>query len=146
MPISQNLAFTGVVADDYEYPNPPGRSVVRLLSAALQNVGWSVSECENWRDCGWSFECSQSDAIQLVTLAQTDEGKWMLQISPLRVPGFMTGLFGAKPSARPNDVLALAQAVHAILSDQESIHDLRWRWDGYLSSEYAGPPQSVRCK
>jgi hypothetical protein len=131
MAISQNLAFKGVVENDDEFPHPPGLSVVRILVNALKSSGWSTSEFENWRDCGWSFECGQRGATLLISLAQTEESNWMLQISPLRVRGTLAALFGAKSSAHSDDVITLARDVHSILSRQERIYNLRWRWDGY---------------
>jgi len=131
MPCSQNVAFEGIAPSDAEFAHPPGLSIIRMLTTGLRNAGWSVSDFENWRDCGWSLECNRQEATLLVALAQTEGQKWMLQISPLRVPGPLGRLFGGKRSAAPRDVFELARAVHALLAHETTFSQMRWRWDGY---------------
>lgn len=141
MPISQNVAFTGDAEPDAEFDRPPGVSIARLLTKDLKSAGWEVSEFDNWRDCGWSLDCTRGNAQLRVVLAETGESAWMLQIAPLRMPGLVERLFGfgRRPSATASDILALAQAVHGILTQQSRFSDWKWRWDGPPSAKHSTP-------
>jgi len=145
MPTSLNIAFAGIAVADEEFPHPPGLSIIRTLVGELQKEAWSVSDFENWRDCGWSLECKHQEMTLLITLAQTEEQRWMVQVSPLRVPGLLGRVFGGKPSATPHDVLSLARAIHALLLRQSAFSRLRWCWDGYPdeSSSTTEPENSL---
>lgn len=131
MPISQNVTFVGEAQSDPEFDHPAGASIARRLEAGLRNAGWLVSDIDNWRDCGWSIECSRGDVRLEVSLALIDPGKWMLQVAPWKVPGPLGRLFGKRPSAMPADVLDLAKAVHAQLVQEARYSQFSWCWDGF---------------
>ncbi len=132
MPCSQNVAFAGTIAPDPDFDDPPGASIARELRSRLKALGWDVSEIENWRDCGWQVDCWKDEvALQAVLAPSGESSAWMLQIAPLRAPGFIMRFFGTHPSATPDDVYSLAQAVHSILTQQGAFSNFRWRWDGF---------------
>ena len=117
---------------------------MRRLSAELSSMGWPTDEMENWRDCGWSVSCSRGFGQLQVVLSQIQNGEWMLQIAPQRVPGFFGGLIGGKPSATPAEVYELALSVHRALSAGGSLSSPRWRWDGFPDDEHSTPePNAV---
>jgi hypothetical protein len=135
MPRSQNVVFEGNAIVDAEFAHPPGLTIVRVLATGLRDIGWSASDFENWRDCGWSLECVHGQTTLLVALAQIKRQQWMLQISPLQVPGLLGGLFGGKPSATYHDVFALARDIHNLLGQSKTFTQMRWQWDSYPDEE-----------
>jgi len=145
MPISQNAVFTGRVEPDPEFDHPRGAALARDLQSSLQEAGWAVSKPDDWRDCGWSMECSRENARFEVVLSGIGEDQWMLQVAPWRTAGFLCRMFGAKTSASPAEVLLLARAVHDILSKQRGFSDFQWRWDGFPGKKNSTPePASER--
>jgi len=139
MPTSQNLGFAARVPADAEFDHPAGATLVRHLSRALPAAGWSTQEMENWRDCGWSLVCYRALSELEVVVSQIEAGEWMLQVNPRRVPGFISRLFGSKPSATPKDVHELALAVHGTLSKAQLLGRPRWRWDGFPDETNSTP-------
>ena len=130
MPISQNVIFSGKAKPDKEFEHPAGASIARNLKSQLEKEGWIAGEIDNWRDYGWSLECSLSDARMQISLSQMEEGKWMMQISPASVPGFIGRIFGSIVSAQPKDTTLLAKSVHKILG-LDGFADFKWIWDGF---------------
>jgi hypothetical protein len=124
--ISLNAAFSGAVAPDPELDHPAGGAIAKLLYIGLQRAGWSVREIENWRDVGWSLDCSKGEARLECTLAGFGNA-WMLQVA-VAGSGWLARLFGRTPTPRPDDVWALAKDVHGLLASV--FQELRWRWDG----------------
>jgi hypothetical protein len=117
---------------------------MRRLSTQLSTGGWRTGEMDNWRDCGWSIACSHSSGQLQIVLSQIQDGEWMLQIAPHRVPGFFGGLVGSKPSATPAEVYELAIAVHRALSVAGFLDSPRWRWNGFPDEEHSTPePNAV---
>ncbi len=117
---------------------------MRRLSAELAAAGWSTDEMDNWRDCGWSVGCRRATSELEVVVSQIEDGQWMLQVSPRRVPGLIGGLFGSKPSATATDVHELALAVHRALSTLQYLSSPQWRWDGFPDEKHSTPePQAA---
>jgi hypothetical protein len=140
MPISLNVTFSGTVADDPEHAHPPGACLARQLRTALSADGWNVSEMDNWRDCGWQLDCSEGESqLQTVLAATAESDHWMLQIAPLRSPGFLARLLGAKPSAGPDAVYMLARSVHASLVRVQQFSSVLWCWDGFPGGNDSTP-------
>ena len=144
MPISQNLRFVAVVPKDAEFDHPPGAALMRRLSDGLADVGWNTSEMDNWRDCGWSVVCRRDSSELEVVVSQVEDGEWMLQVCPLQTPGLISGVFGGKPSATPDEVYGLALTIHGALSTMRSLGNPRWRWDGFPEDGHSTPePQGI---
>jgi len=139
MPTSQNLRFAATVPKDDEFDHPTGAALMRRLSAELAVAGWRTEEMDNWRDCGWSVACRRGTSELNVVISEIPNGEWMLQISPCHVPGFMSGLFGRKPSATAADVHDLAITVHRTLSAAQLLANPRWRWDGFPDEKHSSP-------
>lgn len=143
MPISQNLRFAATVPTDAEFDHPPGAALMRRLASELAAADWNPSEMENWRDCGWSLVCRRGSSELEVSMAENPGGEWMLQVSPHRVPG-LSGLFGGKPSAAPDEVYELALTIHGALATMRSLGSPRWRWDGFPEDGSSTPePQAI---
>jgi hypothetical protein len=128
MPCSQNAMFRCASPEDSEFLSP-GRTLLRAIAVGLRAEGWSVSELELWRDCGWSFECGRADATMKVVLANAERELWILQCAPIRVPRLFN-LFSRKASATAHEVLELARAIHALIAKFEGCTDIQWQWDG----------------
>jgi hypothetical protein len=139
MPISQNLRFAATVREDTEFDHPPGAALMRRLAAELTLAGWITDEMDNWRDCGWSVVCRRGSSDLEVVVSQIQDGEWMLQVSPHRVPGLISGLFGSRPSATVTDVHELAVAVHRTLITAQYLGSPRWRWDRFPDDAHSTP-------
>lgn len=142
MPISQNATFSGVSAEDVEWPHPPGAAIARLLQEGLEQNGWVPEEFDNWRDVGWSIRCQRASSDVEVAFCAMEAKQWMLQVAPNSVPGLLGRALGNQPSATSDECLALAVVVHEILS-RAGYSDLRWEWDGpptNASSSRPTPP------
>ncbi len=137
MATSQNLRFAAWVPADAEFDHPPGAALMRRLSAEVSTAGWHTDEMNNWRDCGWSVACSRGSGQLQVVLSQIQDGEWMLQIAPHRVPGFLGGLVGSKASATPAEVYELALSVHHALLAAGFLGSPQWRWDGFPDDEHS---------
>jgi len=145
MPVSQYLQFSAVVPEDVPTCHPLGAALMRRLSTELSAAGWSITEMENWRDCGWSIDCRRSPSDLQVTLSWVRRGYWVLRVSPRRVPGAIGCLFGFKSSASPEDVHQLAVAVHQGLSALKYLCSPRWQWDGFPDDRHSTPePQPAK--
>jgi hypothetical protein len=131
MPISQNLLFTATVQKDPEFDHPPGAFLIRRLASELTKAGWNSGQMDNWRDCGWSVRCGKGTSDLEVIISQIQDGNWILQVSPHRVPGAIGRLLGGKPSATAADIHDLALAVHRTLSKLNYLSSPQWRWDGF---------------
>lgn len=140
MPVSQNLQFTATVAKDVEFPQPLGATLMRRLSQELSKIGWSSDGLENWRDCGWSAAYHREASDLEIVVSPLDEEQWMLQVRPSRIPGFISGLLGNKPSATAPDVYGLALAVHRALSTLHYVGSPRWCWDGFPDENASSTP------
>lgn len=137
MPISQNLRFTATVPKDIEFEHPSGAALMRSLSAELVAAGWSAAKMDNWRDCGWQVVCRRGSAELEVVVSQVQDDQWMLNVSPVRRPGFIGSLFGGKPSASPGDIHELAVAIHHALSTLQYLGNPQWRWDGFPDEKHS---------
>jgi hypothetical protein len=125
---SQNLQFKATVP--------------RWLAADLPAAGWQTGEIENWRDSGWSVDCTRGASRVEISLAAIDavgEREWMLQIAPERTPGAISRLFGGKPTATSQDVYELEVAVHQVLHHAQFLENPRWAWDGYPDDSPSTP-------
>jgi len=136
---SQNALFRGEVPEDEEFEHPLGAWLARFLEASLKEAGWQTSEFENWRDSGWSIACSREKTRLTMVLSTSDEMEWFLQVAPSDSPGLARGLLGAKTSAQPSDVLALARAVHDILKRSARFSGFMWRWNAPPSEKESTP-------
>jgi hypothetical protein len=58
-------------------------------------------------------------------------------------PGFIRRAFGNKDSAGPDDILALAPAVHGIFSADPRYSALRWEWDGMPTDASPSAPAVI---
>ena len=85
----------------------------------------------NWRDCGWSIGCHRGSSQLEIVLSQIQDDQWILQVSPQRVPGIISGLFGRKVSASADTVQELALDVHRSLSSVQYFDAPLWCWDGF---------------
>ena len=130
MPTSQNLLFAGVVPQDARHPEPPGWAIAQLLCEGAKAQGWMPEEPDNWRDCGWSFQCRRDIAKLEIALAPYGEERWIVQVGPAECPGLIGRMLGKMPSATPSDTLAFAKLVHEVVSRQPTVSSLRWAWDG----------------
>ena len=137
MPISLNLMFIATGHKDLDPDQPPGAALLRSLSAGLARSGWSTDELDNWRDSGWSIKCRRSSSELEVVLGQVENGEWLLQVNPYRVPGVIGTLLGRKPSATPSEVHALAVGVQRALSSSGSLENPRWCWDGFPDEKHS---------
>ena len=132
MPISQNLRFRGDALPDNEFDHPAGGSIARLLRDGLADDGWTASDIDNWRDCGWSISCTRKDSnLQIILAQMASVSQWFLQIGATCRPGFVGRLLGRRAAGGPNDILALAKDVASILSREDRFTDFKWCWDGY---------------
>ena len=116
---------------------------MRSVATEVAAMGWNVDEMDNWRDCGWSIVCRRDPAELEIVVSQIQDGEWMLQVSPMRVPGFIGKLFGSKLSATPSEVHELALAVHRALSIAHVLGNPRWRWDGLPDENNSTPEPRV---
>lgn len=144
MPNSLNLRFTATVPNDAEFDHPAGAALIRQLSAELAAAGMSTDEWDNWRDCGWSVDCRRGSSELEVVVSQIEEGEWMLQVCPRRLPGLIGRLFGSKPSASATEVYDLALAVHRALAAIGYLGRPQWCWDGFPDENNSTPePRAV---
>ncbi len=145
MAISQNLRFTGKAPPDDEFAHPAGASIARLLRDRLTDRGWTASDIDNWRDCGWSIACIRGDShLEIVVAPMADVSQWFVQIAAEYRPGIVGRLLGKRATAGPNEILALAKEVAGILLAEGQFTDFKWCWDGYpedaaCTSEPAAP-------
>ena len=144
MPTSLNASFMGSSPKDAEYDHPEGRALARLVRQAVQQKGWVAGEPDNWRDVGWSVLCSRGSSRLECAISLVGGGKWILQVAPNAVPGFLGRALGRNPSASPAEVLELSKVVHGALQGGNAYSDFRWRWDGLPKSDSAHePPQEA---
>ena len=137
MAVSQNVLFYGSPPDDNEFDHPPGGHITRTLRKSLVSSGWRVADMENWRDCGWSIKCNQADSSLQIAVAQVEEGKWLLQVSPTYSPGLLGRIFQKPPSANSEQCLLLAKSVHRVLSSENTFSGFLWCWDNFPSEQQA---------
>lgn len=137
MPISENLRFTANVPKDTEYDHRPGFDLTRTLAAQLSAKGWSASDIDSWRDCGWYFVCRRSQSELEVVVLWVERGYWLAQIKPRSAPRFLGRLLGRKPSASVTDVYELALAVHRTLASLNYLGNPLWRWDGFPDEKHS---------
>ena len=128
---SQNVLFKGAPPVDQEFEHPPGCYIARALHKALAESDWEPSAFDNWRDCGWSIECTQGASSLQIAIARVEDDTWMLQVSPMRAPGLLGRLLKKEPSADPAQCLSLAKIVHDIMSSDALFSGFQWCWDGY---------------
>ncbi len=131
MSISQNVRFSGFATPDDEFDHPAGVSIAKMLQAGLQDTRWNVTDFDNWRDCGWSLECSRDNTRLLIAFSQMEEGQWILQVAPSSNPGLLGRLFGSTVSSQPSETTELARSIHSILKTSGSFTDFMWTWDGF---------------
>lgn len=138
MSTSQNCAFSARPEKDAEFEHPAGAMLARLVGRELKAAGWATSAIENWRDCGWSVDCEREEKkLEVVVAALPDDGRWMLQIAPRSVAGFVGRLFGRTSSATQTDVLALAKEVDRVLKKSGQTGYTLWCRDGFPKSGIA---------
>ena len=137
--ISLNACFTHTPIPADASEGPPGHGIATDIARALSSDGWQVSAPDNWRDAGWCLTCNRDQDELEIALALMDETRWMLQVAPSRVPGFLGRLFGSSNSATPTACKDLAESANAVLlSPQHS--EVKWCWDGFPDeSEDAAP-------
>lgn len=136
---SLNVRFTGAAPPDREFDHPAGASIAKLLQNKLTNIGWKTEEFDNWRDCGWFFQCSKDAARIQIAFAQGEKDEWMLQVSPTILPGFIGKIFGKLPSATPENVLLMAKDVNNILRNDKIYSNFKWCWDGFPDDNNSTP-------
>ena len=131
MAVSLNCRFIAKPEVDPEWEHPLGVGLARLLEKNLVPRGWQTSELDNWRDCGWSIVCKKEGAELLAIVCPLpDDDVWIMQITPIRIAGFIGRLFGRSSSATSQEVLVLARDAHSILKESRQLERPRWRWDG----------------
>lgn len=127
---SQNVLFVGDSVDDDEH-EPPGHRLASRIESGLREAGVSVSEADNWRDCGWFMQVAVGDAQLELALASTSEPRhWMLQIACVNDPGILARAFGKRFIDRTEEVFQVACAVHEYLARLDC-SNIRWRVDGH---------------
>jgi hypothetical protein len=112
---------------------------MQQVATDLAALGWRTDKIDNWRDCGWSVSCHRDVAGLEISMAELQPGEWMLQIAPLKYPGFITRTFGSQPSATPSEVYQLALDVHRTLGAAHHYENPRWCWDGYPDDGQSTP-------
>ena len=139
MPISQNATFSGPEGDSMG-EQIRGISIVRFLVADLQETGVRISEVECWRDAGWIFEVlSDTCHLQVIVVADhVRESRWILQISPHYVPGFLSSWFGRTASATPQNLFDMAVQCYEILVTY-GYDDFQWCWDDFAEGKQCAP-------
>lgn len=132
MSTSQNCVFTATPAKDIEFEHPPGATLARFVGRELNTSGWSTSDIENWRDCGWSVGCGRAEKkLEIVLAPLPNDDRWMLQVAPKSVAGIVARLVGRTSSATQADVLSLAAEVDRILKKSGLAREILWCWDGF---------------
>jgi len=138
MPTSQYLKFVAAVPEDSEFEHPPGAALMRRLATELTAAGWNIiNDMDNWRDCGWFIVCRRGSSELEVVVGQIPSEEWVLEVSPRRMPGFISSLFSNIPSATASDVYELALAVHRALSILQYLGSPQWRWDGLPDEKHS---------
>ena len=142
MPTSQNVRFLGQAPQVAGREHPEGAGIAQLLELELRTHSWTTKPIENWRDGGWSVDCSKEGEELQIAVARIDPDGWMLQVTPINTPGALGRLFGKVPSASPAGVLELAKGVQEVLSTKGHYNEFKWCWDGYPQegSPEPGPP------
>ncbi len=86
---------------------------------------------DNWRDCGWSIGVAFPTSDIEIAIARTvDDNRWMAQVAPLKEPGAVARLFGAKFVSREQEVLRISRSIHVWLV-KSGFQSVLWRIDGY---------------
>ena len=129
MSVSQNAVFkcSDFRINDSGYP--PGEQLATYLFNILKKDR-QVHNFENWRDCGWFFECSKNNIKLELIISYMDSNQWFLQIAPSYIPGIFGRIKRKQPSASYSDILELSKDIHNVLSSDQRFSDLRWKWDG----------------
>ena len=139
MSTSLNVLFAGTPPPDPEFEHPRGCSIARLLHERLQQSAWDPADFDNWRDCGWSIECTRDGSLVQISIADVPDVGWLLQVAPTSMPGLVGRLRKKVVSATPQQIFDLAITVHAILSSSELFSDFQWCWEGYPEDEDTTP-------
>jgi hypothetical protein len=139
MPISQNAQFTGEADKDREYEHPKGASIARAIKSILDKNKWMTKEIDNWRDCGWSIECSRANDRLEIAIADNTDNNWMLQIAPFYTPGLLGRLFGKTPSATSLSCYELSCLVDSAIRADSRYTNIKWRWDGFPEESNSTP-------
>jgi hypothetical protein len=131
MPRSQNVTFVGEAPPHRELAYPAGEGLVFEARDALSRAGVSVSEPASWRDSGWSLICDTSRGAVEVTVAAIPDNAWIVQVAPVRVPGFIDRLLGRSVPDLSRECLDLSRTIDAMLKSSRRYSQVRWRADGF---------------
>ncbi len=130
MAISQNVLFTGAENPPTDEGSPGGAVLTQVLQRALEESGWAVKDVDTWRDSGRRLTALREEATLEVSLAEIEEQKWLLQVTPLKSPGILGRALGRTDSAGHRDCLEIAQVVHQALTTH-GFREMRWCWNDY---------------
>jgi hypothetical protein len=117
------LTFKSTLPEVEEYDHPKGYAIVELLAEELARTGWEVNTPDNYRDIAWSLDCTINDKniFFFAGYLGTKITDWQLIVcSGL---GIIKRLLGKKDE---DERILLAQAIHAILSNDNRFSDLKW--------------------
>jgi hypothetical protein len=131
-------SFVAAFPVDAEFDHPAGAAFARELERELKARTFSVSEFDNWRDCGWVVNVTIGGKPFEVYFAEyecSDRTGWLLAVAPLDQPGALARLFGRKSQNVVSELQSLTWAIHKILSTHPSVSNIRW----FLG----GPPEKV---
>ena len=132
---SLNLIFRTSSFQDEQHEAPAGFAVAQWLQRGVAESGWHAEAPENWRDSGWSIQCSRGArtlelALGAISKPHTGTTEWFLQVAPMKQPGFLARALGRRASASPEDCYALAQTLQSALVSDARCAGLKWRWNG----------------
>lgn len=134
---SQNATFYGQEPDSAD-DHLRGHTIASCLTADFERHGWDVGDTDVWRDSGHVFSMER-DGVELEIIVapfRAEPDRWILQISPQRLPGMIRRfLFGATPSASPDDVFQCAVSCQRALTDH-GFDRFWWCWDDLADSAH----------
>jgi len=130
---------SSIDAASSDFPHPKGYAVGEALVAGLRqrNVDGKL---ENWRDAGWSIDCTVkgTDVYVVVSYLGQREREWILHCTS--DVGVLARLFGTDDAAAK---LSLAHLVSDILGNDSRFSNVRWYpsgWRGRGDEEWTQGP------
>ncbi|MHC5179895.1 MAG: hypothetical protein ACYSOS_05145, partial [Planctomycetota bacterium] len=106
-----------------------GKQIAQHFFSSL-NQDWVKTDLDNWRDCGWYFNCNR-DSIKIeLIISPMDSTQYFLQISPAYIPNIFARFANKQASANHTDVLNFSKEIHNTLLSDKRFSDIRWKWNG----------------
>jgi hypothetical protein len=117
------------VGDDYF--DPPGRGIAVAMRDPWRREGFTAQEEDNLRDCGRSIAVAFPTFVIEIALARAaGDNHWIARVAPLKEPGLLSRLFGAKFVSREREVLSISRCMHNWLVEA-GCEGVLWRIDGF---------------